>query len=329
MKKRIYITAVLFCAFGAALFAQFTPTAAVLPFQAPGLSERDVTVLTESFRGHLVESGAVNAFTRAEVDKAIAETGGVSNVESALLAGRALNARYVFYGVLTPDNGLYSLTINMLDTTTSSVAASSTSAVSGRINTLSRTLRGMANELVPEAKMANLGAGKGKSAVELITTTLETNKSYLSEDVIRRMRIVSDLITDGERSSIYNSFKKGGALPYCLLNVATAGLGVGSFIQGDYGWGFAGLACSGVGFGGLAYGLITKQGAGYAVFGVGVGVGLVIGAVRPWFYASGYNEKLTRLLRMETRDFGGDALSMGNAYRTEDYFGARLFAYRF
>ena len=128
----------------------------------------------------------------------------------------------------------------------------------------------------------------------LIEDDLEDNKIQIAQ--------LSQGLTQIQRDSLCRKYEKNGGLGFALNLLV--GFGVGSFVQGDGGGGAFQCAFEGSGLLFIIVGAslvsdATKKNkntsAGYSWIVTGasfVSCAAIYGLIRPWFYASGYNNKL-------------------------------------
>ncbi|MGP1438904.1 MAG: FlgO family outer membrane protein [Treponema sp.] len=127
--------ALILCALllSVAVFSQSKPVVVVAPFDAKGVAQDEVDVITELFTAEYANTGTARVVDRNSFDKIRAQlkfqSSDWSNADKVAQLGKALNANHVVVGQLIKFRAKIAVTIKVIDVNTTTILASYTEKV--------------------------------------------------------------------------------------------------------------------------------------------------------------------------------------------------------
>ena len=121
MYKTLFLVAILlFPLFSSAYADEPVPTAALNRLEGSGLTEGEITSLTNALRGELSRTGRFNVMERSQIDEILSEQGfqhtGLCTDESCVIEmGQLLAVRYMFLGYIGKVGATFSVSVRQID----------------------------------------------------------------------------------------------------------------------------------------------------------------------------------------------------------------------
>ena len=169
MKKLILSLFLGMCAFG--LFAQSRPVVVIVPFDAKGVSQDEVDIISEVFLSEYASTGKSTVVDRGSFDKIAAQQNfqlsDWSDSNKVAEMGRALNAQQIITGQIAQFGSQLVCTVKCIDVNTTEVISSTVKRVAtmdalfDTCTALSRDIAAKASMSVKEYRIGDKGPAGG------------------------------------------------------------------------------------------------------------------------------------------------------------------------